>query len=194
MAGKPIHKSKGCPSGDGPFSRPAGRGGIAGWSSPVARQAHNLKVVGSNPTPATKSQIHRTPHNSHASNARFRPRSPQRGGAARSSIGPHEVITHTLNGKRAQFASLGSSDDESFEPCRTAPHFLMGMGEAGGDRWVRKSPTGTFACRFARCEIEAPKNTHLASNHQAEPANFAGFLIRSGTMKAPNGVRIAYTV
>ena len=28
---------------------------IAGWSSPVARQAHNLKVVGSNPTPATKS-------------------------------------------------------------------------------------------------------------------------------------------
>jgi len=29
----------------------------AGWSSPVARQAHNLKVVGSNPTPATN-----TPH------------------------------------------------------------------------------------------------------------------------------------
>ena len=27
--------------------------GSAGWSSPVARQAHNLKVVGSNPTPAT---------------------------------------------------------------------------------------------------------------------------------------------
>ena len=26
----------------------------AGWSSPVARKAHNLKVVGSNPTPATK--------------------------------------------------------------------------------------------------------------------------------------------
>ena len=32
------------------------RGGIfvgAGWSSPVARQAHNLKVAGSNPAPAT---------------------------------------------------------------------------------------------------------------------------------------------
>jgi hypothetical protein len=27
--------------------------GNAGWSSPVARQAHNLKVVGSNPAPAT---------------------------------------------------------------------------------------------------------------------------------------------
>ena len=30
--------------------------GSAGWSSPVARQAHNLKVVGSNPTPATKTK------------------------------------------------------------------------------------------------------------------------------------------
>src|ERR1700726_4042359 len=27
----------------------------AGWSSPVARQAHNLKAAGSNPAPATKS-------------------------------------------------------------------------------------------------------------------------------------------
>src|SRR5215207_381010 len=27
----------------------------AGWSSPVARQAHNLKVAGSNPAPATNS-------------------------------------------------------------------------------------------------------------------------------------------
>ena len=33
----------------------------AGWSSPVARQAHNLKVVGSNPTPAT-----RNTHNNNA--------------------------------------------------------------------------------------------------------------------------------
>jgi hypothetical protein len=27
---------------------------LAGWSSPVARQAHNLKAAGSNPAPATK--------------------------------------------------------------------------------------------------------------------------------------------
>lgn len=26
---------------------------VAGWSSLVARQSHKLKVVGSNPTPAT---------------------------------------------------------------------------------------------------------------------------------------------
>ncbi len=30
------------------------RNPVAGWSSPVARQAHNLKVGGSNPAPATK--------------------------------------------------------------------------------------------------------------------------------------------
>ena len=30
---------------------------IAGWSSLVARWAHNPKVVGSNPTPATKQVI-----------------------------------------------------------------------------------------------------------------------------------------
>ena len=29
----------------------------AGWSSPVARQAHNLKAAGSNPAPATKIPI-----------------------------------------------------------------------------------------------------------------------------------------
>ena len=33
----------------------------AGWSSPVARQAHNLKVVGSNPTPATNLFAHPFP-------------------------------------------------------------------------------------------------------------------------------------
>jgi hypothetical protein len=43
-----------------PFARPThGRAtGDAGWSSPVARQAHNLKVVGSNPTPATNDTKH----------------------------------------------------------------------------------------------------------------------------------------
>ena len=32
----------------------------AGWSSPVARQAHNLKVTGSNPVPATKTSTNKT--------------------------------------------------------------------------------------------------------------------------------------
>src|SRR5215467_12439310 len=33
----------------------------AGWSSPVARQAHNLKVIGSNPVPATNPPANQTP-------------------------------------------------------------------------------------------------------------------------------------
>ena len=33
---------------------------IAGWSSLVARQAHNLKVDGSNPSPATNISIYFT--------------------------------------------------------------------------------------------------------------------------------------
>src|SRR6187455_34186 len=32
---------------------PRSRGSVAGWSSLAARRAHNPKVVGSNPTPAT---------------------------------------------------------------------------------------------------------------------------------------------
>ena len=39
-----------------PSKKPnTGENSDAGWSSPVARQAHNLKVTGSNPVPATKS-------------------------------------------------------------------------------------------------------------------------------------------
>src|SRR3546814_8974765 len=34
----------------------------AGWSSPVARQAHNLKVAGSNPAPATNPPPQARPH------------------------------------------------------------------------------------------------------------------------------------
>ena len=34
----------------------------AGWSSPVARQAHNLKAAGSNPAPATNKTLPKPPH------------------------------------------------------------------------------------------------------------------------------------
>ena len=36
--------------------------GDAGWSSPVARQAHNLKVAGSNPAPATNTITNQPPN------------------------------------------------------------------------------------------------------------------------------------
>lgn len=42
----------------------------AGWSSPVARQAHNLKAAGSNPAPATK-HIHTHTHQKARSSGPF---------------------------------------------------------------------------------------------------------------------------
>ena len=45
----------------------------AGWSSPVARQAHNLKVIGSNPIPATTFTERTYPAVSTADSSRFLP-------------------------------------------------------------------------------------------------------------------------
>src|SRR3546814_12925952 len=51
--------------------------GDAGWSSPVARQAHNLKVTGSNPVPATTQNTQTTPTTGcgtvHSAQAKGRP-------------------------------------------------------------------------------------------------------------------------
>ena len=40
-----------------PGASPRANPSAAGWSSPVARQAHNLKVTGSNPVPAPTVEI-----------------------------------------------------------------------------------------------------------------------------------------
>ena len=55
-----LHKP---PAGGGPYF-PFFAPVDAGWSSPVARQAHNLKVIGSNPIPATngKAPVLGTPY------------------------------------------------------------------------------------------------------------------------------------
>ena len=45
----------------------------AGWSSPVARQAHNLKVTGSNPVPATKEKRRQISGRSRSLGERFEP-------------------------------------------------------------------------------------------------------------------------
>src|SRR5436190_21358938 len=52
-----ARKSRSSPSLAGPPSSQPNNAqpNNAGWSSPVARQAHNLKVEGSNPSPATNS-------------------------------------------------------------------------------------------------------------------------------------------
>ena len=64
VAARPAQHKTHIPSSqnaaDGATYRPGVREIGAGWSSPVARQAHNLKVAGSNPAPATKHSKTRT--------------------------------------------------------------------------------------------------------------------------------------
>ena len=96
-------------------------GAGAGWSSPVARQAHNLKVAGSNPAPATTL---------HPSRGRPRPRTPAREGrgplAVRScsdliEVLPREPLRHLV-------------------PLEHDPLAVVGEGEASGRRGA--VPTG----------------------------------------------------
>src|SRR5688500_12308835 len=53
LGNNPFTSQRADPHGPALLASLGRQTGAAGWSSPVARQAHNLKVVGSNPTPAT---------------------------------------------------------------------------------------------------------------------------------------------
>ena len=55
---------------------PQGPAGDAGWSSPVARQAHNLKAAGSNPAPATNTYRQTDTHSPEANQPGASLRSP----------------------------------------------------------------------------------------------------------------------
>ncbi len=52
---------------------------VAGWSSPVARQAHNLKVAGSNPAPATNQPAQKQAPVQQDAGALWRPMSAENG-------------------------------------------------------------------------------------------------------------------
>ena len=64
LKARESRSSPGLQRGCLPFNDPSSRSYspvAAGWSSPVARQAHNLKVTGSNPVPAPKAPKDLTP-------------------------------------------------------------------------------------------------------------------------------------
>ena len=73
--------------------------GDAGWSSPVARQAHNLKVVGSNPTPAPNTALKN----------RYFYDSSLGGGVLRSSFIPH---LYRFEVKRRDVSTVFSTEKE----------------------------------------------------------------------------------
>jgi hypothetical protein len=65
---------------------------IAGWSSPVARQAHNLKAAGSNPAPAT---------NIFSNTQSAKPKQPAQAGVWRLAFGQYTAAGHRQYGCRA---------------------------------------------------------------------------------------------
>jgi hypothetical protein len=77
----------------------------AGWSSPVARQAHNLKVTGSNPVPAPKALIRSPPPSERraaSSVTTVNPERPRSGsGVTTTGSGPQRETPSVLLGARA---------------------------------------------------------------------------------------------
>ena len=75
------------------------RTSVAGWSSPVARQAHNLKVTGSNPVPATNETCKSPPGPTPAGfllseqSDRLPASSPPAAESAVRAMTPHDILT-----------------------------------------------------------------------------------------------------
>ena len=71
----------------------------AGWSSPVARQAHNLKVAGSNPAPATKPSQPPPPNSlpirTPDPRSRAGPRVPKSRRPGRTAPVPGDLVAHS---------------------------------------------------------------------------------------------------
>ena len=92
---------------------PQGTGIGAGWSSPVARQAHNLKAAGSNPAPATKPTPADGVSPAHSSNrTHATPRTSVRGAFA---FAPCEM---RMAGSPVMLAMLKHPRSASVEPAR----------------------------------------------------------------------------
>ena len=89
----------------------------AGWSSPVARQAHNLKVTGSNPVPAPNATILGPPNS-----------------------GPSSVSTQTSNSPRLGFAVTTTELIRARKASRAAAISIV-------SGWASTSPSRSTNCR-----------------------------------------------
>jgi hypothetical protein len=82
----------------------------AGWSSPVARQAHNLKVTGSNPVPATKSQpTKKSPDRTPGGAFFMRPRRPEAARPSRPRNQPQPPWRSTRRATSMRARTFGSA-------------------------------------------------------------------------------------
>src|SRR6202007_1485834 len=91
----------------------------AGWSSPVARQAHNLKAAGSNPAPATNfTVVHRDGASSFFQGFRS------------NCSGCEDCLSHAVDDFFVRRANCGE-DAAEIGPCRIA---------IAGDKIIRTEP------------------------------------------------------
>ena len=113
VAARPAQHKTHIPSSqnaaDGATYRPGVREIGAGWSSPVARQAHNLKVAGSNPAPATKHSKTRT----EPAAARTAHTPARTAHAARASTRPGPAAPHKARAKRIRTRAMPRPPDRA---------------------------------------------------------------------------------
>ena len=109
----------------------------AGWSSPVARQAHNLKAAGSNPAPAT------TSHDTQSS-------------APRNSAGPKCVQRHA-QGARGTVGTRSPARDPSRPPAtKSADHDDCTVRGQDRSRFGHPAPIATNVMPSPKNNVSAP--------------------------------------
>src|ERR1700735_2872860 len=119
---------------------------FAGWSSLAARRAHNPKVVGSNPTPATTDSTHKARlAGLYALTVRRAVGHDAAHERAPSEKSPHDVyragflnscLTLALTGANTAIVLMGQIG----EPCSRAPHWGVRITPADSSRLAFRSP------------------------------------------------------
>ena len=122
---------------------------IAGWSSPVARQAHNLKVTGSNPVPATKT----TAPSSHRLGGVLFFGTCLIGSGNQRPFRPWRVMRRSPSPWTATAISLGGEGINSLNSCRLFP--IAGYGSP-----VARQPHSLGGV----VQIQTPANNFIARN------------------------------
>ena len=157
----------------------------AGWSSPVARQAHNLKVVGSNPAPATNSKkaalererLFCCPNLEAIADSAvfFRVSSERRRGVRAIAIVLHRAALACVLQFLAveAFAHVGDADHSPVVPGIAAPGIAVPgieSGKQGPDKILRLEHIGASMQGFA-------KPTYACGLPPVENRLFAGFTL-----------------
>ena len=122
----------------------------AGWSSPVARQAHNLKAAGSNPAPATTL----TERRSASRSAVFLFAIPPSAARATSTmLASYPTISTSIAPRSAGFTST-----RSIRPRQVGHPVTVAFGKMGmeSDRTRRRLPQSVLKPRLFRFRRREP--------------------------------------